>query len=937
MKLPPAESTALAQRRPGGQGHIHEEPERGFSRPVLPRSATVASPERSGARGGRGNLLAGEPSEWKRSGGNVNNGQLAETLIQQQVSLLEAELLREAAMGRDVDIQEQLERFELKMRMALAQRTVEGTDERTWHMEAEEQQQWRLQNLQRAGEGEDRHKQPAAAHPIPMTSGRSGASPGSDFQRHRAVRKTSGRSGSASPGSDFQRHRAIRKSGVDPTSAGRESSRVRDIPGAETERVAGNANGQPITSPRTSPRSDAGQESSFSLPSGTETERHAGDAARQPIIDQRTSPRSDAGEERSLSRQQSGVRDVPASTEAERDAGNAGRQPIIGQRTFPRSDAGEERSLSRQHSGVRDVPAGTETERDAGNAGRQPIIGQRTSPRSAAGEERTFSREQSGVRDVPAGTEAERDAGNAGRQPIVGQRMSPRSVAGEERSLSREQSGVRDVPAGTEAERDAGNSGRQPSIGQRTSPRSDAGEERSFSREQSGVRDVPAGTETERDAGSAGRQPIIGQRTFPRSDAGEERSLSREQTAGTEAERDAGNAGRQPIIGQRTSPRSDAGEERSFSREQSGVRDVPAGTEAERDAGNAGRQPIIGQRTSPRSDAGEECSFLREQSGVRAVPAGTETERDAGNAGEEPIVGLRTSPRSDAGQESNFSREQSGVRDVPAGAETERDVGDIVHRSLEGPRLGDSEGDGGAVRRQPSFSTEGGIQAALVPLSGPDPTSPAPARPEVAEIQGLLEDIAQLRSDARRRQGVLEQGTEELARLKLLISLGTDRRRCHRCDLAICSLRCLLRSLAQVFHALDMPDWELLSEVAKILTSVAHVDAHLAELAMWLGKDWAASRLRGAAGQVRWHSVIARHGVGAGSLSDAAHAVRTQQSAVADDHCHGASRMQGDTKAAEAFDEHAVRRFLADGDISALCNLCGKDVSLDVMSGNCGC
>ncbi|CAJ1372200.1 unnamed protein product [Effrenium voratum] len=757
MKLPPAESTALAQRRPGGQGHIHEEPERGFSRPVLPRSATVASPERSGARGGRGNLLAGEPSEWKRSGGNVNNGQLAETLIQQQVSLLEAELLREAAMGRDVDIQEQLERFELKMRMALAQRTVEGTDERTWHMEAEEQQQWRLQNLQRAGEGEDRHKQPAAAHPIPMTSGRSGASPGSDFQRHRAVRKTSGRSGSASPGSDFQRHRAIRKSGVDPTSAGRESSRVRDIPGAETERVAGNANGQPITSPRTSPRSDAGQESSFSLPSGTETERHAGDAARQPIIDQRTSPRSDAGEERSLSRQQSGVRDVPASTEAERDAGNAGRQPIIGQRTFPRSDAGEERSLSR------------------------------------------------------------------------------------------------------------------------------------------------------------------------------------EQTAGTEAERDAGNAGRQPIIGQRTSPRSDAGEERSFSREQSGVRDVPAGTEAERDAGNAGRQPIIGQRTSPRSDAGEECSFLREQSGVRAVPAGTETERDAGNAGEEPIVGLRTSPRSDAGQESNFSREQSGVRDVPAGAETERDVGDIVHRSLEGPRLGDSEGDGGAVRRQPSFSTEGGIQAALVPLSGPDPTSPAPARPEVAEIQGLLEDIAQLRSDARRRQGVLEQGTEELARLKLLISLGTDRRRCHRCDLAICSLRCLLRSLAQVFHALDMPDWELLSEVAKILTSVAHVDAHLAELAMWLGKDWAASRLRGAAGQVRWHSVIARHGVGAGSLSDAAHAVRTQQSAVADDHCHGASRMQGDTKAAEAFDEHAVRRFLADGDISALCNLCGKDVSLDVMSGNCGC
>ncbi|CAJ1442512.1 unnamed protein product, partial [Effrenium voratum] len=541
MKLPPAESTALAQRRPGGQGHIHEEPERGFSRPVLPRSATVASPERSGARGGRGNLLAGwgheplgEPSEWKRSGGNVNNGQLAETLIQQQVSLLEAELLREAAMGRDVDIQEQLERFELKMRMALAQRTVEGTDERTWHMEAEEQQQWRLQNLQRAGEGEDRHKQPAAAHPIPMTSGRSGASPGSDFQRHRAVRKTSGRSGSASPGSDFQRHRAIRK-----------WLGLVSIPLQRVEKAA----------------------------------------------------------------------------------------------VFE-----------------------------------------------------TFLALKLNV--------------------LLGTPMDSLSLA----------------------------RGR-----------------------------LPAQMRVKK---AASRFPV---------------ALKLSVMLGT-------------LLGSLSS--------------------------------TSGRLHVQ-MRVKNAACRVSRVAFETFLPALKlSVMQGTLVDSLASASGRLPVQ-MRV-------KNAAFRVSRSGVRDVPAGAETERDVGDIVHRSLEGPRLGDSEGDGGAVRRQPSFSTEGGIQAALVPLSGPDPTSPAPARPEVAEIQGLLEDIAQLRSDARRRQGVLEQGTEELARLKLLISLGTDRRRCHRCDLAICSLRCLLRSLAQVFHALDMPDWELLSEVAKILTSVAHVDAHLAELAMWLGKDWSA-------------------------------------------------------------------------------------------------
>ncbi|CAJ1442513.1 unnamed protein product [Effrenium voratum] len=641
MKLPPAESTALAQRRPGGQGHIHEEPERGFSRPVLPRSATVASPERSGARGGRGNLLAGwgheplgEPSEWKRSGGNVNNGQLAETLIQQQVSLLEAELLREAAMGRDVDIQEQLERFELKMRMALAQRTVEGTDERTWHMEAEEQQQWRLQNLQRAGEGEDRHKQPAAAHPIPMTSGRSGASPGSDFQRHRAVRKTSGRSGSASPGSDFQRHRAIRK-----------WLGLVSIPLQRVEKAAVFETFLALK---------------LNVLLGT------------PM------------DSLSLARGR-----LPAQMRVKKAAS---RFPVA-------------LKLS--------VMLGTLLGSLSSTSGRLHVQ-MRVKNAACRVSRVAFETFLPALKlSVMQGTLVDSLSSASGRFPVqmrvknAACRVS--TVAFETFLLALKLSVMQGLSSA---------SGRLPV--------------------QLRVKNAPF------------RVSRVAFETFlPALKLSVMQGLS-------------SASGCLPV--------------------QLRVKNA------------ACRVSRVAFET-----------FLPALK--LSVMQGTLVDSLASASGRLPVQ-MRV-------KNAAFRVSRSGVRDVPAGAETERDVGDIVHRSLEGPRLGDSEGDGGAVRRQPSFSTEGGIQAALVPLSGPDPTSPAPARPEVAEIQGLLEDIAQLRSDARRRQGVLEQGTEELARLKLLISLGTDRRRCHRCDLAICSLRCLLRSLAQVFHALDMPDWELLSEVAK--------------------------------------------------------------------------------------------------------------------------
>ncbi|CAL1168916.1 unnamed protein product [Cladocopium goreaui] len=123
-----------------------------------------------------------------------------------------------------------------------------------------------------------------------------------------------------------------------------------------------------------------------------------------------------------------------------------------------------------------------------------------------------------------------------------------------------------------------------------------------------------------------------------------------------------------------------------------------------------------------------------------------------------------------------------------------------------------------------------------------DSVDTAPRRPRrellCFEEEGLLEGISQLKSDTVRRQDLLTKGTEELARLKLLISLGTDRRRCHRCDLAICSLRSLLSCLVQVCEATEVNegDADLLAEMAKILASVAHVDAQLAEMALWLGE-----------------------------------------------------------------------------------------------------
>ena len=117
----------------------------------------------------------------------------------------------------------------------------------------------------------------------------------------------------------------------------------------------------------------------------------------------------------------------------------------------------------------------------------------------------------------------------------------------------------------------------------------------------------------------------------------------------------------------------------------------------------------------------------------------------------------------------------------------------------------------------------------------------AQPRPECPEDSALLKLISQLTHDKARREDVLIKAKDEMSRLKLLLSLGTERRRCHRCDLQICSLRNLLRCLVQLGELVEQGEVEqlegpeLLSSVGQVLNSVAHVDPQLAELALCLG------------------------------------------------------------------------------------------------------
>ncbi|CAE7234891.1 PDE9A, partial [Symbiodinium sp. CCMP2456] len=232
MRLP-REVTSHAHRSYGGRGTINEDSER-TARWRLPDGP--ASPDRSPSRSGRGALpthnrdlsnassFAFVPSgEGSPLAAPVAHTALQDHLVQQQVSILEAQLLREAAAGAALDadgIQEHLELFEARLRQAMTEQLPgegrprsrpRGPLPSAAEIEAQEQQQWRLQHLQR----------PRATEEVE----------GSHFRRHRAasLSRRQGRHSPASMAADetsaFHHNRA--------SSLGRQGSRSSPRPDAE--------------------------------------------------------------------------------------------------------------------------------------------------------------------------------------------------------------------------------------------------------------------------------------------------------------------------------------------------------------------------------------------------------------------------------------------------------------------------------------------------------------------------------------------------------------------------------------------------------------------------------------------------------------------------------------------------------------------------------
>ncbi|CAE7632058.1 PDE9A [Symbiodinium sp. CCMP2456] len=85
----------------------------------------------------------------------------------------------------------------------------------------------------------------------------------------------------------------------------------------------------------------------------------------------------------------------------------------------------------------------------------------------------------------------------------------------------------------------------------------------------------------------------------------------------------------------------------------------------------------------------------------------------------------------------------------------------------------------------------------------------------------MKEEAGRLHRELHRRRSAVAKGAEELSRLKLLVGLGCERRRCHRCDLAICSLRRLLKAIGEVCVATAEPtegSYQPLLEIAEVGT-----------------------------------------------------------------------------------------------------------------------
>eukprot|EP00747_Dinoflagellata_sp_TGD_P122886 gnl/TRDRNA2_/TRDRNA2_173698_c0_seq2.p1 gnl/TRDRNA2_/TRDRNA2_173698_c0~~gnl/TRDRNA2_/TRDRNA2_173698_c0_seq2.p1 ORF type:complete len:146 (-),score=19.13 gnl/TRDRNA2_/TRDRNA2_173698_c0_seq2:113-550(-) len=77
---------------------------------------------------------------------------------------------------------------------------------------------------------------------------------------------------------------------------------------------------------------------------------------------------------------------------------------------------------------------------------------------------------------------------------------------------------------------------------------------------------------------------------------------------------------------------------------------------------------------------------------------------------------------------------------------------------------------------------------------------------------------------------------DELEQLRLLVSLGLNSQRCHRCDLGVVNLKALLHALKKVFTAVISGGLgrEILEDVGKAISGVAHLDPQLRDLVPFL-------------------------------------------------------------------------------------------------------
>lgn len=133
-------------------------------------------------------------------------------------------------------------------------------------------------------------------------------------------------------------------------------------------------------------------------------------------------------------------------------------------------------------------------------------------------------------------------------------------------------------------------------------------------------------------------------------------------------------------------------------------------------------------------------------------------------------------------------------------------------------------------------------------------TKDLPPRTELEEGE-LVEAIVRLEEEHERRMRLLRRKREEVKELTLLIRLGSERRRCHACDVGICRAQRLIRFAGEICWLVaeesrcaeeeagslghsheNLEDlhrgaqW-VIKELRAILPSVAQEDPQLAELA----------------------------------------------------------------------------------------------------------